>query len=678
MKLLFTIAVCLLMAVTLFGQNIDEAVYSPNASFVVTSSGDSNDLSAFDNLCLDAGGTCTLRAAIQQANALAGSDTITFSLSTPATVNLLFGELYISQDVTITGPGARNLTVRRDPSIAIGRIFNIQGPDGSIVHISGMTIANGYRSGASVTDFGGGIYINRANTVNLSTVTLRDNAAEVGGGVFNYGTLNIFNSTIHDNFANSEGGAIENQSIGTVNIANTTISNNRATNFGGAITAFNQITLNNVTMVNNRANIYGGAIYNENVAVTLRNTIIANNTASSGPNVYGLGYASRGSNLIANAANSVGFTNGVNGDKVGSATVPINPLLGVLANKGGQTDTHELLAGSPAIDAGDGCVISGCASNNPSVLLTNDQRGGGFSRRTDGNGDGAATIDIGAFELPAAPVSCIYTLGSSSQSFSNSGGTGSVTVTTSSTCSWSAQSNNSWISVTTGNGTDSATVQFNVQSNSGAARVGTITIAEQTFTVNQAAAAQSAFNISGTISYGTTPAGQPARFVSGVNLSALGSVTGNASTDSLGAYLLSGLSAGAYTVTPTKAAQTTNTGISLQDASEAAKIAFNQNPNVTANQRLAADATGNGSVSLQDASEIAKRAFNITSANSAGQWKFVSAPKTYPSISSNLTGENYEAILVGDVTGNWTPPPPPVNRPAVEITEEQTGRAEEG
>jgi hypothetical protein len=176
---------------------------------------------------------------------------------------------------------------------------------------------------------------------------------------------------------------------------------------------------------------------------------------------------------------------------------------------------------------------------------------------------------------------------------------------------------------------------------------------------------ETAYSISGTISYGTTPSGQSTKYVPDVTLTTTGTPQVTAMTDSLGAYLLNGLAAGGYTVTPSKAKQTTNTGISLQDASEAAKIAFNQNPNATTNQRTAADATGNGSVSLQDASEIAKRAFNISSTNIVGQWKFPAAPRSYPNLTSSLTGENYEAILVGDVTGNWTAP---ANRPQADET----------
>jgi len=70
---------------------------------------------------------------------------------------------------------------------------------------------------------------------------------------------------------------------------------------------------------------------------------------------------------------------------VGTDLAPIDPKLGPLANYGGPTQTYKLLAGSPAIDAGD---------NN--IIILTDQRG--FPRKKDGNGDGVAVVDIGAFE----------------------------------------------------------------------------------------------------------------------------------------------------------------------------------------------------------------------------------------------------------------------------------------
>jgi len=78
-----------------------------------------------------------------------------------------------------------------------------------------------------------------------------------------------------------------------------------------------------------------------------------------------------------------GLQNGVNGNLIGSATAPIDPLLGPLQDNGGPTWTMALLPGSPAIDAGD----------DTPPLPDFDQRGPGFPRISGPH------IDIGAFEL---------------------------------------------------------------------------------------------------------------------------------------------------------------------------------------------------------------------------------------------------------------------------------------
>jgi hypothetical protein len=84
---------------------------------------------------------------------------------------------------------------------------------------------------------------------------------------------------------------------------------------------------------------------------------------------------------------------------------------------------------------------------------------------------------------------CVYTLSSYSQSFSRYAGTGTVTVTSVTGCTWTAVSNNSWISITSGSsGSGTGTVAYSVSTNNtGASRTGTMTIAGQTFTVTQAA-----------------------------------------------------------------------------------------------------------------------------------------------------------------------------------------------
>ncbi|MBI3653664.1 MAG: VCBS repeat-containing protein [Acidobacteria bacterium] len=88
-----------------------------------------------------------------------------------------------------------------------------------------------------------------------------------------------------------------------------------------------------------------------------------------------------------------------------------------------------------------------------------------------------------------APV-CVYSIAPTSQSFTETGGTGSVNVTTGSGCAWTAVSNDSFITITSGaSSTGNGTVNFSVAANPNpATRTGTMTIAGQTFTVMQAAA----------------------------------------------------------------------------------------------------------------------------------------------------------------------------------------------
>ena len=170
-------------------------------------------------------------------------------------------------------------------------------------------------------------------------------------------------------------------------MTDSTISGNNCTGivnrYGGTATV-NGCTVNGNT--GSAAYSVVGGIVNSGT-LSLKNTIVAGNSPSD---VSGA-FTSQTCNLIGNGTGSTGLTNGVNGDKVGTAGSPIDPLLGPLQDNGGPTQTMALLAGSPAIDAGNN-------SSAPAI----DQRG--TTRILDGNGDGTATIDIGAFELDPGPV----------------------------------------------------------------------------------------------------------------------------------------------------------------------------------------------------------------------------------------------------------------------------------
>lgn len=174
----------------------------------------------------------------------------------------------------------------------------------------------------------------------------------------------------------------------------------------------NSVSLFNVTIAKNIADsdqddvgdgggiIIGPGPQSDGEIVTIRNSIIASNSdLSSGGGAFGLSrphncsgtFVSAGYNLISNAYGCNGFTDGVNGDIVGGAGLfaGVAAQLGDLDANGGQTKTHALLDGSPAIDAGN---PNGCSDQN-AAILGDDQRG--FIRPAD------AGCDIGAYEYNA-------------------------------------------------------------------------------------------------------------------------------------------------------------------------------------------------------------------------------------------------------------------------------------
>ncbi|KAA0139974.1 hypothetical protein FYZ48_08595 [Gimesia chilikensis] len=236
---------------------------------------------------------------------------------------------------------------------------------------------------------GGGIYNTSSAIINVQRTTVDGNRALNGAGIFNddVAQLNLFDSTISNNIAVGDGGGLYNNSFEASSVVNATISGNEAGNNGGGI--FNSdegsIEVTNATIFNN-SSIAGGGIFNAlDGYVTVANTIVAgNSTTSPGPDVTG-DFDSRGNNLIGVGGISTGFTDGVNGDIVGTFATPVSPGLGALQDNGGATFTHELLGGSLARDAG-----------NNFYAPTDDQRG--FARLFDGDGNGSLIVDIGAFE----------------------------------------------------------------------------------------------------------------------------------------------------------------------------------------------------------------------------------------------------------------------------------------
>jgi hypothetical protein len=141
--------------------------------------------------------------------------------------------------------------------------------------------------------------------------------------------------------------------------------------------------------------------------------------------------------------------------------------------------------------------------------------------------------------------SCDFSLSAQGVSVAAIASTGSLNVLGTTGCSWTAASNASWISVTSGaNGGGNGTVSYSVAANAGTiARTGTLMIAGQTFTITQSAIT---FTISGRVADGTSGG------ISGVTISLSGAQTASAQTDASGNYSFTNLPVGNYTATPLK------------------------------------------------------------------------------------------------------------------------------
>lgn len=423
---------------------VSQVIVFTQMTFIVNDTGDTDDANWMDGICADAKGKCTLRAAIEQANANTGNDVIKFDMSPgsafdPATaphVIQLGGALpVITDDVTIIGPGATQLTVSGNGN----RVFNVM--TASLVYIYGLTISNGVvGAGGS----GGGIWNQSTGLVNVHNCILSNNAAFYGGAIANTGggSIAVSFSTLSNNGASSYGGALYTTTgvnnvysctlsnnttrpsggnggaifIGTqnsLNVTNSTLSNNSASTYGGAIQNLGTLQVSNSTLSGNTvaaSNGLGGGIFQDPSSgnTNIKSSIVAWNTAPTGPDVSGT-YTSSGFNLIRIADGSIGFTNGVNNDQVGSNGSPLDPKLEMdpsntnnplLKDNGGPTQTVALLCGSPAIDQGTSHGLMGD--------LKTDQRSLARTFNDPSVTDADDGTDVGAFELqvavPSTPI----------------------------------------------------------------------------------------------------------------------------------------------------------------------------------------------------------------------------------------------------------------------------------
>jgi CSLREA domain-containing protein len=265
----------------------------------VNSTGDGDDAFAGDGQCETAvgNGVCTLRAAIEEANAHAGSDGVFFSIPTTDpgysngrwTINLSRALPNISDGVNINGPGADKLTVQNpNPQQTPFRIFNVTAS--GTVNISGMTMSNG----RVANDNGGSIQNFNAATVNVTSCVVRSDGnmylAVDGGGIYNRGggVINITNCNFFQVAATGNGAAICNSSTGAISVKGSTLDDCSASYGGGIFNNGTMIVVNTVVTISGALN--GGGIYN-NGTLNLSNSLVWGNNAHSGGGIYNASFA---------------------------------------------------------------------------------------------------------------------------------------------------------------------------------------------------------------------------------------------------------------------------------------------------------------------------------------------------------------------------------------------------
>jgi len=376
-------------------------------------------------------GDCSLREAIQAANTDttvdkctpgSGDDTIyipvgTYIITLPGGENNnLTGDFDITSSMTLQGAGQAATIINGN---GIDRVFEVNGYRNAVdVTLSDMTTTNGKPAPGGGNSNGGGIFAHgRGKSYSISSLTVQrcnfmNNVGGNGGGITiyagvvttvdastisdNWGSyagggiyvthplteLTLTNSTVKNNYGGNGGGGLNVYASGRMTIANTTISGNEGGLYGGGglkIWKANfENTIANSTIVDNTAYRYGGIHQHESEPVFIRNTILANNssTTGSGPDCYGT--------IVSDKYNLVEDPTDCSFTPDATDIVGIDPLLAALANNGGNTETHAPLEGSPAFDVIP-VGVNGCGTT-----YTTDQRG---MTRPTGPG-----CDIGAYE----------------------------------------------------------------------------------------------------------------------------------------------------------------------------------------------------------------------------------------------------------------------------------------
>lgn len=389
-----------LNGLTLTGGNV--AAFNPGGAIETVNDMILNNVSIVDNKAGGVGGAIAISSSNAQVEINHSTIKGNSAGSTGGAINgtgpfqLTITNSVLADNIATSTGGAVHFAFGSPPTLTL--ISTVFSNNKSSDHGGALSIGNSSKVTISQCQFtgnqgnsGGAIRINGTAQVTIEQSSFTSNVASLeGGGVSvaqSSATLSVVASTFAKNSA-SFGGGISVSTFNAIAIAQCTFSANiAASGGGGAHLGAATVAINNSTFASNLASaataMGGGISFSTSTKLTLNSTIIANNSAAGPGNddlqsSFATAVVAGGNNLVRDKAPG-NFT------LSGSNLTGVDPLLGPLQNNGGPTETHALLPGSPALNAG---------SN--SLGLYFDQRGAGFPRTLDG------MADIGAFELTSA------------------------------------------------------------------------------------------------------------------------------------------------------------------------------------------------------------------------------------------------------------------------------------
>lgn len=435
------------------------------ANLNVDTTADSPDAKPGDGQCLAKAGGCTLRAAIEEANATTLADTInvppgTYVLSVASTGGPDYaqsGDLFLNGEVQILGGDAATTIVDGGGKV---RVFETE--KDSTISLMGLTVQNGLADGANgagilnrghlkladlvvkgnrakgdplnATGGGAGIANAGTGTATLLNVRVESNTADGrGGGIANAGEMQIMNSSVASNASlTDDGGGIVNE--GVLSLLLSEVTGNRAKSGAGIDNIKGSVKINDSTLAENAATSDGGGVFNSGTVAAVNATISGNTAGGAGG---GIANRAEGSVTLNNATIAGNTATGEGGGIANAATATVSLSNSILASNTGATGADcggvVTSGGYNLIQSSGGCTLQGDPAGNVvgqdaklAVLAKNDgptrtrapQAG---SPAVDGGNPGKATgsggtcapadqrgvprekgrCDIGAFETAA-------------------------------------------------------------------------------------------------------------------------------------------------------------------------------------------------------------------------------------------------------------------------------------